>query len=237
MDITTTSVTGVLVTGKTTERYPLARISVDGWLKQDYPGPRKLLIINDHPTDALYPEGAPEGTIELRPQGDFRLGDLRNIGIEQADTDYIVQWDDDDRSRYDRLSWQVDSTDQGKMSIFRWEIHYNLTNGKAFANCGDEIRCKGFPGTMLWPRNCKTRFPSKGKAEDTIFALDAKKEVGLQVLQNNPCLYLRCFHGNNTWSEKHVMKRKRGSRDLTLAEHVYVDRLRDTVYKDYLENQ
>jgi len=90
-----TSVTGVLVTGKTPERYPLAKKAIEAWQRQKYPGKRRLLVINDHPAESIYPMSSePEGVTEARigaPGGRrMTLGELRNIGINLADTDYIV---------------------------------------------------------------------------------------------------------------------------------------------------
>lgn len=221
----TPSITGVLVTGKTVDRYPLAMKAVEAWQNQNYPGPRQLLIINDHPSQALFRPASslPEHVFEIRVHKQQTLGQLRNHGMTLAQGEYIVQWDDDDYSHPDRLSWQVKNTPEGQASIFRWEIHCNLKTGEAFANCGDEIRTKGFPGTMLWPAKLPVSFPAKGKAEDTEFVLDLKAECGLTVLENDPRLYFRCYHGHNTWSEQHVMKRKRNSRDLDEAERGFVD--------------
>lgn len=236
MDPNTTSVTGVLVTGKTPERYPLAKKAVAAWQYQNYPGPRQLLIINDHPTQALYKQDElPEHVHEIRVRKQLPLGSLRNTGMALAQGDYVVQWDDDDYSHRERLVRQVMNTEPGKASIFRWEIHCNLKTGQAFANCGDEIRGKGFPGTMLWPKDVAARFPATGKAEDTEFILDLRAECGLQVLNNKPELYFRCYHGHNTWSEQHVMKRKRGSRDLNPEERAYVDSLLNGTYKQIVE--
>jgi len=228
-----TSVTGVLVTGKTPERYPLARCAVHAWVHQDYAGPRQLLVINDHPTEALFPEpkDLPIHVHEIRLQGQsgkrFTLGELRNVGIDAAQGDYIVQWDDDDFSHPQRLKWQVERTKQDSASIFLWEVHCDLLTRQAFANNGQEIRTRGFPGTMLWPKAAEARFPSIPRAEDTEFLLELRKSVGLDILDNPPCLYFRCYHGHNTWDQKFVMKRKRGSRDLDQEELLYVQALLD----------
>ena len=230
------SVTGVLVTGKTTDRYPLAKKAVDAWVKQDYQGTRKLLIINDHPKQALYSRGEPPaGVHEVRIAQRSSLGDLRNQAIEIADTEYIVQWDDDDYSHPSRLSWQIANTPRGRASIFKWEIHCNLLTGQAFANNGKITRCHGFAGTMLWPADAVSRFPDLGRHEDTEFVLSLRSECGLEVLKNDPKLYFRCYHGHNTWSQKHVMKQKPGSRPLTPAEKEYVNGLLQKRYPKIIE--
>lgn len=240
MDISATYVTGIMVTGKTPARFPLAKQAVEAWLRQDYPGPRGLLIINDHPTCSLYPEEPlPEGVVEVRLDNQQPLGALRNFGIELAprEDSYLVQWDDDDYSAPGRLSYQVQHTAGGAASIFQHEIHCNLRTGEAFVNNGKQIRSRGFPGTMLWPRSSSCRFPEKGKAEDTEFLLELRRTTPLRVLKNPPSLYTRFYHGLNTWSERHVMQRKRGSRDLTVAEQSHIQSLRSGPYSAILAGE
>jgi glycosyltransferase involved in cell wall biosynthesis len=232
MDPTTTSVTGVLVTGKTIARYWLARQAVAAWVAQDYPGPRQLLIVNDHSDQALFRDRTlPPNVFEVRVRETGNsLGRLRNIGQRLAQADYIVQWDDDDHSAPNRLSWQVANTPEEHCSIFKYEIHCNFLTGQGFANCGRSIRCGGFPGTMLYPAHTSCVFPDKGKAEDTEFVLQLADVGDVTVLDNPAELYVRFYHGENTWSEKHVMNRKPGSRDLNASQ---TDYLRDllTRYK------
>jgi len=224
------SVTGILITGKTIERYPLAKTAVKAWMRQDYVGDRKLLVINDNLGAPLYPKGTPFGVEEIRVPTQQPLGALRNIGIDAAETEYVVQWDDDDFAHPTRLTWQVANTVPGRASIFQWEIHCNLLTGNAFANNGRSSRCGGFAGTMLWPADTRTRFPHMPRHEDTEFILQIRTECGLRVLKNDPKLYFRCYHGFNTWSQKHVMQRKPGSRNLTPVEQGYVTKLLGTHY-------
>jgi len=233
MDIEKTYVVGVLVTGKTPERYPLARKSVDAWLSQDYPGPRGLIVINDHPSTYLFENAStPKDVVEVKPHDRLSLGKLRNLGIQAAAgyADYLIQWDDDDYSAPSRLRYQVENTPAGAASIFRYEIHCDLITGEAFANDGKQIRCGGFPGTMLWPVSAEARFQDKGKAEDTEFVLALKKELPVKVLENPAKLYTRLYHGLNTWSRKHVMQRKPGYCNLTKEERQYVASLRQGPY-------
>lgn len=224
MDPTTTSVTGVLVTGKTTDRYGMAKQAVAAWNAQNYPGPRQLLVINDHPTERLLTAAEMQGHIfEVRVRdGGNTLGHLRNIGTKLAQGDYVVQWDDDDYSHPERLTYQVTNTPEDGASIFRYEINCDVHTGEGFVNCGKQIRCKGFPGTMLYPRDTPCRFPDKGKAEDTEFVLDLADYSDLVVLDNPPEMYVRFYHGANTWHRAHVMTRKLGSRDLSPKQQEYL---------------
>lgn len=218
-----TKVTGILVTGKTIDRYPLAKRAVDAWLSQLSTQRHELLVINDHPNTPLFAT-PPDGVREIWVPQRMTLGELRNIGIDNATSEYLVQWDDDDVSHNTRLPWQLENTRLGRASILRYEIHADL-QGDAFVNDGHSIRCRGFPGTMLWPRNVACRFPAKGKAEDTEFVLALQQACGVDVLNNDPQLYCRFYHGMNTWHREHIMKRKPGSIALSPSEQSYVQQL------------
>lgn len=226
MDATATSVTGILVTGKSLERRPLAERAVLSWQRQKYPGPRTLLIINDSPSWSLIDPRSPvDGVSEIRLYGPNSLGSLRNTGISMSTSKYLVQWDDDDYSAEDRLLWQVTNTVDGSASIFMREIHYDMLNGDAFISHSRESRVKGFAGTMLWPAACSARFPDAARSEDVEFLLALRKEIPLRVLNNAPHLYVRCFHGMNTWDRRHIMRRKRGTSQLSRRDMVYMQNL------------
>ncbi len=230
------TVTGVLVTGKTKERFPFAKRAVHCWQQQLFNSRHELLVINDHPELSLFPDGAPAGVREIRIPTRLSLGELRNAAIDNARGDYLVQWDDDDYSHPSRLLWQVEHTRPGMASIFKYEVHCDLTTQQpTFVNNGGVTRCGGFAGTMMWPRKAACRFPAIGKHEDTEFVLALKQECGLDVLSNDPLMYCRFYHGHNTWSHTHIMNPKPGSRSMTPAEQRYVQQLtRQTV--DFLEH-
>lgn len=227
------SVTAVLVTGKTENRFKLAQRAVTSWLRQTHAGRHELLVVNDHPSVRLFGPHfhMPPHTRELIVPDRRSLGELRNIGIEHTFTDYLVQWDDDDYSGASRLLWQQEHTPQGKASILRFELHCDLLTGDAFVNDGMSIpRCGGFPGTMMWPRAAGCRFPAIGKSEDMRFVEALQSTCGVEVLKNDPLLYSRFYHGDNTWDQQHVMHRKPGARKLLPHEHIYAKQLlADTV--------
>jgi len=227
-----TSMTGIMVTGKNEARIKLAHRAVRCWQQQAYLGTRELLIINDHPTLAVYPDGAPNGIREERIPERLSLGALRNIGIERATHDYLVQWDDDDISHPRRLIWQVEHTHDGMATTFCFEIHYDSDTGEVFVNDGSSIRggC-GFPGTMMWPKTMLGRFLEIEKREDSEFIEQIKHQQRLTVLNNDPVLYCRIFHGDNTWNQTHVMHRKPGWRELSKIEQEYMQQI-----KQWLDN-
>ena len=232
-------ITCVMVTGKTVNRYPMARCAVGAFLAQQLLGvTAKLLIVNDNPIPLLEPNEFADQNVEelhVAEQG-MTLGELRNLAMDTADSPYMMQWDDDDHATPHRIAWQRGQTNfvTQEVTIFRREVHINLFDGSAFVNNGKSSRVGGFAGTMLWPLD-GIRFPALGKHEDTEFLLKYKNQGRLRVLNNDPALYCRFWHGNNTWSKKHVLKRKPGSRNLDGTEQAVVDLLMKEVYDGVAE--
>lgn len=227
-------ITAVMVTGKTTKRYPIAMGAVQSFLAQEYSGRKLLLIINDNPIP-LFPDHTtiPANVVELHVRHDkkYTLGELRNIAFDHVAKDgYMVQWDDDDWSHPLRLQYQVDATDDGCASILRWQTQYDLRTGKCFAGCGKEARVSGFAGTMLFPAATEARFTLKPKGEDTDFLVALRKEMELKVISNSPTLFMHFCHENNTWHPEHVMKRRSGSRELMAGELATVKHVIRTQY-------
>ena len=217
-------ITAVMITGKTTERYPLAMGAVKSFQSQVYGGRKLLLVINDNQIP-LYPDATeiPQGVVELhiRHPRKYNLGELRNLAFEhvlKGSNSYMIQWDDDDFSHPKRLQHQIDGTVAGGASILKWQTQYDTVNGQGFAGCGVESSVKGFAGTMLFPADTKVRFSEKDKGEDTDFLVALRKQLNLRVLSESPTMFLHFCHPNNTWSRGHVMKRRRGSRDLSASE-------------------
>jgi glycosyltransferase involved in cell wall biosynthesis len=217
-----TAITAVMVTGKTIERYPLARGAVQSFLSQEYAGKKLLLIINDNPVP-LYEDvrAIPDDVVELHINNprELTLGELRNIAFDHVSpADYMVQWDDDDYSAPGRLQYQIDKTKSGTATVLRWQTQFDLRTGECFAGCGRMSRVKGFAGTMLFPASVKARFTLKPKGEDTDFLVALSREITLDVLANSPTDFLHFCHLNNTWHPEHVMRRRHGSRDLSAPE-------------------
>jgi len=211
-------ITGVMVTGKTTERYPIAMGAVRSFLSQEYSGWKLLLVINDNPIPLFpSPSSIPPGVVELHIQHGkkYTLGELRNIAFDHVQPGgYMVQWDDDDWSHPHRLQYQVDATTEGCASILKWQVQYDLRTGRCFAGCGKEAKVSGFAGTMMFPASTRARFTLKPKGEDTDFLVALRKDMELKVLSTDPTMFMHFCHENNTWHPEHVMKRRSGSRDL-----------------------
>lgn len=194
----------VMVTGKPGRRY-LATMAIRAFLEQDYPK-KQLLIINDGEPVAVPDD--PRIRQLACPQK-ATLGALRNTALDAMDADigYVVQWDDDDYSHPSRLSQQVATVKDvpEKAVVFRHEIHCHLHTGDVRV-CRPARRTGfGFAGTIMHPVPTEYRYPAVGQGEDTFFIRQWRESNRLHVVMNDPRLYVRFYHGLNTWPEKHVM--------------------------------
>ena len=191
-------VTAVMVTGLHKARYPLARLAIECFQKQIYPN-KELLIIN-HGEESLACEDSRIREIRVTKTADQTVGDLRNLGIENAQGDYLISWDDDDWHHPMRISTQMDAQTDGAAVFLKNRVHCSLENG-----CADHHQAPGGAvATILHPRAVPFRYPSLVRGSDKEFAWKFKNRV---AIDNDPMLYVRFCHGLNLWSAQHIMGR------------------------------
>jgi glycosyltransferase involved in cell wall biosynthesis len=206
-------VAAVMITGKSPEHEAMARVAVQCFLAQSYQN-KKLIIIND----GDYELGVKHPlVIEHRIEPGKKLGELRNIGIQKArdiGASWVIQWDDDDFHHQHRILYQmahrVDDGDHYSVAVvLKKQMRVSLTKGDAF-NIED---ANGIAGTIL--HNLQQTgggtgfgYPDEEKGEDAEFM---GKFDDLVIIDNHsevwpgPALYVRLYHGGNTWDEEHVM--------------------------------
>jgi glycosyltransferase involved in cell wall biosynthesis len=230
-------ITAVMVTGKDPARNWLARASVESFKQQTYIH-KDLLIVNDGGVPLLT-DDHDERIRELMVPKQDTLGDLRNIGIDEAKGSWIMQWDDDDWSHPARMRYQMESAgDRGWPVLLRYQVRYSFTNNAAKVWKWNYPSTPGIPGTILHPRLPSCKYRSEGKAEDEHFLNDHFGDA-ITVLNNKwyAHYYIRVYHGNNTWDERHVMADKAGPRGtnnwngLGAAARNYLSIILDEEYK------
>lgn len=197
-------VTAVMIT-QNKERHPYVMMSIRSFLKQTYPASR-LLIVNDGvPVDMDHPRIQ---EIILPFQSERTLGDLRNIALDHIETPFVIQWDDDDWSHPERIQVQMNAAAlSSKANVLKRQYRYDVVAGKTM-----RVRWRAIPGTILHPAS-DLRYPSLRREEDTVFFRKWKKADAINLLDNEPGLYVRLFTGQNTWGRNHIMSGE------TLAEH------------------
>ena len=200
----------VMVTGN---RRALARRAVACFLAQDWPN-RELVIVDDGDEDyAPILADIPADRLtyhRLEKRADSTLGRLRNLSLELAGGAMVAQWDDDDWYHPARLSRQAQAMDAGgaKACVLAATLmHLDAPEWRAHAYVGGLK--PGVPGTILHVADPAARYPETRRGEDTVF-LDHWQADELAVL-DAPELFLRAFHGSNTWERAHFERRLRNS--------------------------
>lgn len=130
------------------------------------------------------------------------LGKLRNLSLEEADGDYVCQWDDDDWYDPDRLSIQMEAilkADRPASILFQWVV-FDAVASKAYLS-----------GRRLWEGSILCRkdillnrpYPEISKGEDTEVIESLVRKNLLTVIHDMPELYIYIYHGANTWEQDH----------------------------------
>jgi glycosyltransferase involved in cell wall biosynthesis len=191
-------VSAVCVTGKSDwhlrEVLPQA---VRAFHEQEYPSDRaELVVVCDR---ALALE-ADRVRVVRAPPG-LTLGELRNLGLDAARGELCAQFDDDDHHHPRRLAAQVRAcvARPGLPSFLKRQLCYDWTTDTAFVR---ELEHTFVHGSICHPRT-DARYPAVSREEDTVFLGAWPQHL---VLDNDPALYVRFFHGANTWDRGHLLR-------------------------------
>lgn len=198
----------------TRNRVTLARRAVQCFLAQRYDN-AELVILDDGEEDyspMLVELGAGGRVRYVRAPidggGRRSLGTLRNDIVGLASADWLVQWDDDEWYHPDRIAVQMAAgqREDAVAVALRWTL-VHLAAGR---HAGAVFRADtGFatPGTILYRRSA-VRYPDLARGEDSTFLHELRSTGKVAVLGRNwSHLFVRCFHGANTWDEHHFERR------------------------------
>lgn len=198
----------------TKNRANLARRALQCLAEQTWQA-RELVIVDDgeedyEPVLGPYREQFPIHYVRLKTQPGVFLGALRNRSLEEASGEYCIQWDDDEWYDPQRISWQMRGLKQNQANavVLKWTLMHidapDMVDRPYRADVG-----RGTPGTVLH-RRTEARYPNRKRGEDTVFLKRLAKEGPVAILGREAShLFIRCFHGNNTWNERHFLKRLR----------------------------
>ena len=197
----------------TANRADIARVAIECFSEQTWLN-RELVIIDDGEEDySDMIEGFDCSDlvryIKLQPGSPrLSLGELRNISIEEARGEWCVQWDDDEWYHPERLAVQLNAAVQADVgaSALKWTLmHVKDDSDQSLTFRGDSGIAT--PGTLMF-RKGDERYPHLARNEDGIFLRDVKDSNGLVVLdENHSHLFIRVFHGSNTWEKDHFLAR------------------------------
>lgn len=170
---------------------------------------KELVIIDDGEEDyepmlAEYRDRLPIHYHRLAPDPTAHLGQLRNLSLDHAGGEFLVQWDDDEWYHPERIERQMRAIEGGlDVVVLRNTLCHLDAPGYVERPFHTSLSSGSTPGTILHRRS-QVRYPNLKRAEDTLYLEALGRELAVGVLDEpHSHLFIRCFHGANTWDRRH----------------------------------
>lgn len=236
-------ITAVMITGKSDKRRSLATRSLRSFVEQTYPN-KRLIVVNTGDKPFLVGDGGQMFEMHM-PGSRAKLGTLRNAALSRlAEDAWWIQWDDDDWHHPMRMWYQASAIPmRGKNDIailLDGQVRYSFLENAAFAYRWTLQVCPGIPGTILCKNKIGRTYPANAKGEDVEF-LNNYQPSQLVVLPNhhqgNSHLYLRFAHGDNTWSQDHIMGAMKDSCGGDIKNKWFLSREQSTYLRQVLHSR
>ncbi len=196
----------------TRNRARLARRALRCFANQTWPA-KELVIVDDgdedyEPIIAPLRERLSIHYHRIPSQPEQRLGALRNLALDHARGEFCAQWDDDDWYHPERLAVQMRALERQGLHgvLFRWTLMHLDTPAYAEHPYRTQLR-RGTPGTILHRRTA-VRYRNLPRGEDSIFRKELARSMRVGIVEEpHSHLFIRCFHGANTWEIRHFTER------------------------------
>lgn len=183
--------------------------AVQSFRDQTYPNKELLLQYeSDDGETAEYVRSLEDNNlvlVEVPSSEKFNLGRFRNRSISECRGDYFCQWDDDDWSHRERLSFQMEVIKSSGMPaclLFHW-LMYDERTGKAYLS-----NRRPWEGSLLCKKSIlggDLRYEEVVKHEDTYLIAELfKRSLLFPVMM--PKLYIYVYHGDNLCTREHWEK-------------------------------
>lgn len=217
----------------TADRRDFLRRSLTCFINQTYANKELIIVDNGlENVERLIDEFniADANYIRVAPSSGQVLGDLRNISLQYATGDYITCWDDDDWYHPDRIQTQVKILQNGydACCLSGSLVHVNWNR---FTNHPYRGTLKtGVPSTIMHKKNDQIRYPSWRKKEDSQYLKKWQKQKYIKLPTSYSYLFIRCFHGDNTWGRNHFLRRIRNS-PKSMLEYVWYSKIKNNLFE------
>ena len=192
-----TKIVCLMITGKDDERINFARRSIQNFKDQDYSN--KVLVIINHSLTKVIPKDDDENSITefYVDKSNLTLGDLRNIALEMVPINSLwTPWDDDDiRSKhYLSILYKEMKSHNADVVAYTDRLEHNF---KKHFTWHSRLH-SGFVH-ILAKQDKRIQYLQKDTMEDlNLFDVFKKYEIKVHVFHNDPSIYIRLVHGNNT---------------------------------------
>jgi glycosyltransferase involved in cell wall biosynthesis len=122
--------------------------AIESFLRQDWDGPKELIVLNDHPEQTLV-FSHPQVSVFNIPRRLRTLGEKRNLSVSLAKYDNLLIWDDDDIY----LPWRIQETMKTlpQAQFFKCPNAWTMNDGRIESNLGYNLYHGGTAYTRwLW---------------------------------------------------------------------------------------
>ena len=198
----------------TADRKHLMKRAIRCFQNQTYEN-KELVIVDDGDQDLSdILSSLPSGQInyvKLEKKPENTLGKLRNRSLEEADGDFLVQWDDDDWYHPERISTQAQTLMDGYDACCLSGALMHLDEEPYIHHPYVGYLPDGIPGSIMHRADSDIRYPHTRRAEDTEYLNDWMEKRYMQLPDDYSHLFIRCYHGNNTWEKDHFLRRVRNN--------------------------
>ncbi len=154
------------------------------------------------------------------------MGALRNQTLDLADGPFVAQWDDDDWYHAERLERQIAVLQAGADACTLDASLMHLSAPPFARHPYVGVLKGGVPGSIVHRRDDTIRYPEQRRAEDTVFREQWRARRYATLPRADAYLFIRAFHGTNTWEAEHFLRRIRNgpSALAAYAWHTFVRR-------------
>lgn len=184
----------IMITGKDDNRIEYAKKSVKNFLNQTHGS--KILIIMNHNNKKVLEKNCYDNIFEFPFDIEkINLGDARNIALNLVAIGALwTTWDDDDIRSNEYLELLYANLNHDHMAVaFKKRIdYYTNTNFSQLSTMEN-----GFV-TLLCRKDPRIKYLSKQTMEDLDLKNTILKYGKINVIDNDPLIYIRIVHSNNT---------------------------------------
>jgi len=149
--------------------------------------------------------------VKLENKPENTLGKLRNRSLSEATGDFLIQWDDDDWYHPERITIQSKVLRNGYDACCLSGALMHLDEEPYMNHPYIGFLPDGIPGSIMHRRDSAIRYPHKRRAEDTIYLKEWIQKRYQQLPDEYSYLFIRCYHGSNTWEKEHFLRRIRNN--------------------------
>lgn len=197
----------------TANRRELAERAVHCYLQQTWTH-KEFIVVDDGEQD-YEPLLRQVPSSELRyvklDGGGQLLGALRNRALDEATGDFVVQWDDDDWYHPERIERQAGCLMQGYDACCLSASLMHINTPEFFYLPYVGTLPEGIPGSLMHRNDPSIRYPELARGEDTVYMKQWMKRRYGRLPASEARLFIRCYHGSNTWEKHHFLRRIRNT--------------------------